>query len=1038
MREFKGKLAVLSVAALLFAAAGTLVACGEGGGESSSVQWTQVQSISITGAPSEPVDISVGTVLLGLEYTPEENVEEFSVNWHSNAQSVATIDESGLLTLHSAGRTTVTASVIGNEKVKDSVTIEVTGDDKVEVTSVTITGKPENNRVFVGSEAFSLGYEYLPADADDFAVEWYSSTSSVATVDKDGLVTPVGEGVTTIRVTVRGTAVKDEFALIVGDTQTVESVKIIGAPENGKLRAGVQSRLTYTFAPENSAYFLAEWESSDPAVATIDETGLITALKEGTTTVSLVVADTQIGDSFELTVTPALDPLCEDFEYVSLPSSSGSGNYEKIENNYEGVSLSLTESADEVPAGGSEKALKVSTSSASWAGVNLTPRVMPEEGKTYVLSVDVRLLSLAEGTESAALYCNIKVNGSNLEGSPFVQLAEGESGKLTKTFTMPGNAEKFMLEVFTGTSVNEIAFSVDNVFLSELPYVIISERPVNDRIFLEDVLTLSAETNVDADVIWTSSDTSVADIDGNGIVTLKSVGTTVVTATINYGGTEYEDSFTLTVLQTGIAVIGVPTAMREGDSAEASLEITGSVEGEIDISVDVENVVFVSVTGGETSPVLEISALGQGTATVTVRKGNYEVQFTVKVTGKYVITEGFETMTASGTGFIGDISNVNSSNNAVLALTDVAAEIPQGGGGKALRVSYPSGAANFYPGASVTMNQKLTVGAQYEFSATVRAISNVTQIFMKLESDNDKAANKTLTEGQTVTITYKTTVTKENPEILLFIISNAEHVDGEVFTIDNVTVTECAQIMITGLPANNAVNKQNGEYTLGYRFLGGATEGEVQWTSSDPEVASVDGGKVTPLKAGNTNITASSGEYTCTVTLTVTDPTALVYETFDEGFSVTGDSNVGWTGSRAGSAVTFTGTGFDMQCSPNEAHLPAGGSGNCLFFQPWDGSWAKLNFNNLPLEAGKKYEIGFKMRLINHNAALTVFRLFVTAGGATVTVPIEISGVGDTVDFSYIMDFTQYQDLGTTEIFLSIETTSGTQLALDNFSVYGI
>ena len=72
------------------------------------------------------------------------------------------------------------------------------------------------------------------------------------------------------------------------------------------------------------------------------------------------------------------------------------------------------------------------------------------------------------------------------------------------------------------------------------------------------------------------------------------------------------------------------------------------------------------------------------------------------------------------------------------------------------------------------------------------------------------------------------------------------------------------------------------------------------------------------------------------------------------------------------------------------------------------------------------------------SAALTVFRLFVTAGGATVTVPIEISGVGDTVDFSYIMDFTKYQDLGTTEIFLSIETTSGTQLALDNFSVYGI
>ena len=404
------------------------------------------------------------------------------------------------------------------------------------------------------------------------------------------------------------------------------------------------------------------------------------------------------------------------------------------------------------------------------------------------------------------------------------------------------------------------------------------------------------------------------------------------------------------------------------------------------------------------------------------------------------IVEDFENVSASGINFVGDISKITTSNYATLALTDKAEEVPEGGSGKALRVSREKGAAGTYPGATVTMNQKLTVGAQYEFSATVRAISNVTQIFMKLEGNvgGHKEFNKVLTAGQTAVITGKITVTKENPDILLFFVSNEAHVNEEAFAIDNVTVTECAQLAITGLPANNAVNKLKGEYTLGYRFLGGAAEGEVKWTSSDPEVASVDGGIVTPLKAGNTDITASSGEYACTVTLTVTEPTVLVNGTFDEGFSVTGDSNVGWTGSRAGSAVTFTGTGFDMQCSPNEAHLPAGGSGNCLFFQPWDGSWAKLNLNNMPLEAGKKYEIGFKMRLINHNAALNVFKLYVTVGETTVTVPVEVSAVGATADFSYIMDFTKYDSLEKTEIFLSIETSSETQISLDNFYLYEV
>ena len=407
------------------------------------------------------------------------------------------------------------------------------------------------------------------------------------------------------------------------------------------------------------------------------------------------------------------------------------------------------------------------------------------------------------------------------------------------------------------------------------------------------------------------------------------------------------------------------------------------------------------------------------------------------------IVEDFENVSASGIDFVGDISKITTSNYATLALTDKTEEVPEGGSGKALRVSREKGAAWTYPGATVTMNRKLTVGAQYEFSATVRAISNVTQIFMKLEGDNNKTFNKVLTAGQTAVITGKITVTKENPDILLFFVSNEAHVNEEAFAIDNVTVTECAQLAITGLPANNAVNKLKGEYTLGYRFLGGAAEGAVQWTSSDPEVASVDGGIVTPLKAGNTDITASSGEYACTVTLTVTEPTVLVNETFDEGISFTketlDDGNTRWTAAREGSAVTFTGTGVNiMRCSPDEAHLPAGGSGNCLFFQPWDGSWAKLNFNNLPLEAGKKYEIGFKMRLINHSAALNVFKLFVTVGETTVTVPVEVSAVGATADFSYIMDFTQYQDLGTTEIFLSIETSSETQISLDNFYLYEV
>ena len=128
-----------------------------------------------------------------------------------------------------------------------------------------------------------------PENATDKTVTWTSSNESVATVDATGKVTAIAEGTakikakagsisTTCIVTVKAATVavtsvtldKTELALTVGD-------------------AAVQ--LTATVMPDNATNADVDWTSSDVSVATVDGSGLVTAVADGTATITAKAGD---------------------------------------------------------------------------------------------------------------------------------------------------------------------------------------------------------------------------------------------------------------------------------------------------------------------------------------------------------------------------------------------------------------------------------------------------------------------------------------------------------------------------------------------------------------------------------------------------------------------------------------------------------------------------------------------------------------------------------------------------------------------------
>lgn len=116
------------------------------------------------------------------------------------------------------------------------------------------------------------------------AVTWSTSDASKATVSTSGLVTGVAVGAATITAMCEG---KSSNALITILIQPVASVVV--TPQGGGLVVGYTRQLNATMLSAAGSVLLGRsvtWSSSDVAKATVSVSGLVTALAEGSVTIT--------------------------------------------------------------------------------------------------------------------------------------------------------------------------------------------------------------------------------------------------------------------------------------------------------------------------------------------------------------------------------------------------------------------------------------------------------------------------------------------------------------------------------------------------------------------------------------------------------------------------------------------------------------------------------------------------------------------------------------------------------------------------------
>ena len=295
-------------------------------------------------------------------------------------------------------------------------------------------------------------------------------------------------------------------------------------------------------------------------------------------------------------------------------------------------------------------------------------------------------------------------------------------------------------------------------------------------------------------VSWSSSDETVATVEG-GVVTAKKSGKTTITATSEVGGFTATCEVTVITPVKGIALDKSSVTIEKGETTALTATLTPSDADNTAITWSSSNASVATVEDGI------ITAHNAGTATITAKSAD----------GGYTATC--------------DVKVIISVTGVTLSETDM--KLFRGQSGKIVATIVPNDATN----------KTISWSSSDETVATV--------------------------EGGVVTAISagKTTITA---------------------TADGGRTATCEVSVI--IPANGLViDKANEKLTKGEStvltatvYPSTTTETNVVWSSSNEDVATVDGGVVSAVGAGTAKITASTedGEYSATCLITVTVPTS--------------------------------------------------------------------------------------------------------------------------------------------------------------------
>lgn len=246
-------------------------------------------SLEIAQGESETLELGYVFSAQELDDAAEQKaIEAAGITWTASGDAVS-IGADGTLEAKESGKATVTAKTKDGKEAKCEVTV---------LPLIEEIGLPESIELEVGGkESEALEIAKKPENGVG-EITWQSSDEEVATVDENGTVTAVGKGECEVTASVNGVEAKTKVTVGVAAT----GIKL--AQDSGVLTVGYSTQLKVYTVPEEAAAAQAQelsYESSDEAIAVVDENGNVTAKAAGNATITVTYRDSMTAE-YSLTV----------------------------------------------------------------------------------------------------------------------------------------------------------------------------------------------------------------------------------------------------------------------------------------------------------------------------------------------------------------------------------------------------------------------------------------------------------------------------------------------------------------------------------------------------------------------------------------------------------------------------------------------------------------------------------------------------------------------------------------------------------------
>ena len=366
-------------------------------------------------------------------------------------------------------------------------------------TAITLSG---TSSISIGSTS-QLTVGYTPLDTNVKNVTYSSNKTSIATVSNSGLITGVSEGTATITATAdaeNNTTVSATFNI----TVTPIAVTSVSLDTNStSVKVGKTITLVATVYPNNATNKAVTWSSSNTSVATVSNTGTITGVVAGSATITVTTADGNKTSSCTVTVVANTGEETFTISYTDLPTAYQTGSTVYTSNS--GIKFQAYNCA------------------------NYSSKMQWKASSGYLQTTEE--LELQSITLNDRESNTLTVYGSNTAGSFTTEIS--------------GNNDVYDL---TGYSYFKVARTASGAgYCSSITVVTGTPTPTDPTSIILDPTTadigiggtkqlsvsyVPSNANQNKQVTWTSSNTNVATVSSDGLVSVKLTATAGQTATI--------------------------------------------------------------------------------------------------------------------------------------------------------------------------------------------------------------------------------------------------------------------------------------------------------------------------------------------------------------------------------------------------------------------------------------------------------------------------------------------------------------------------